>query len=209
LGNEIEHQMTTKIDDALSAKFQACCLNYNYWAKKLFGQEYGIDHYLTFSLQFSAISEPQKELLTDVDGLPKNIHSFIDSYEDDLDEKIFNDPKYSYRVIFVPKMANRKGQADKVIEFVKPGTEMEKQLNHEVVMIKEREKTKHLPGEIVEIMKKKGYGKMNMYHFAQVWRGKYKKEPNSLFGCWVAGKNWYWYDCFIPIVEKYCKEHNL
>ena len=26
---EIEHQMTTKIDDLLSARFQACCLNFN------------------------------------------------------------------------------------------------------------------------------------------------------------------------------------
>ncbi|WP_407645307.1 DUF3644 domain-containing protein [Halothiobacillus diazotrophicus] len=29
LRHEIEHQMTTKIDDHLSARFQACCLNYN------------------------------------------------------------------------------------------------------------------------------------------------------------------------------------
>jgi len=28
LRHEIEHQMTTRIDDLLSARFQACCLNY-------------------------------------------------------------------------------------------------------------------------------------------------------------------------------------
>lgn len=201
--------MITKIDDALSAKFQACCLNYNYWAKELLGQKYGIDHYLTFSLQFSAISEPQKELLSDLNGLPQNIHSFIEKYEDNLDEKTFNDPRYSYRVIFVPKIANRKGQADKVVEFVKPGSEMEKQLNHQVVMLKEKEKTKHLPEEIVKIMNSKGYSKMNMNHFTQVWKGKYKKDSNNPYGYLVAGKNWYWYDDFIPIVEKYCKEHDL
>lgn len=31
--HEIEHQMTTNIDDLLSARFQACCLNYNEWIK--------------------------------------------------------------------------------------------------------------------------------------------------------------------------------
>ena len=31
LRHEIEHQMTTRIDDYLSARFQACCLNYNHY----------------------------------------------------------------------------------------------------------------------------------------------------------------------------------
>src|SRR6185312_1412474 len=53
LRHEIEHQMTTRIDDYLSARFQACCLNYNHYIKKLFGKEYGIDKHLSFSLQFS------------------------------------------------------------------------------------------------------------------------------------------------------------
>ena len=34
--HEIEHQMTTRIDDILSAKFQACCLNYDEYLRKLF-----------------------------------------------------------------------------------------------------------------------------------------------------------------------------
>lgn len=36
LRHEIEHQMTTIIDDYLSARFQACCLNYNEYIKQLF-----------------------------------------------------------------------------------------------------------------------------------------------------------------------------
>ena len=46
LRHEIEHQMTTKIDDLLSARFQACCLNYNTYLKKLFGDQLGIEKYL-------------------------------------------------------------------------------------------------------------------------------------------------------------------
>jgi len=34
--HEIEHQMTNRIDDYLSARFQACCLNYNEYIKKLY-----------------------------------------------------------------------------------------------------------------------------------------------------------------------------
>lgn len=38
LRHEIEHQMTTKIDDLLSARFQACCLNYNNYLKSFLGK---------------------------------------------------------------------------------------------------------------------------------------------------------------------------
>ena len=31
--NEIEHQMTTRIDEAMSAKFQACAVNFNHYLR--------------------------------------------------------------------------------------------------------------------------------------------------------------------------------
>ena len=35
--NKIEHKMVGELDDALSARFQACCLNYNKYIVELFG----------------------------------------------------------------------------------------------------------------------------------------------------------------------------
>jgi len=49
--------MTTRIDNYLSARFQACCLNYNECIKFLFDEKLGIDKHLSFSLQFSSIKE--------------------------------------------------------------------------------------------------------------------------------------------------------
>jgi hypothetical protein len=43
LRHEIEHQMTTRLDDYLSARFQACCLNFNSVIKTMFGESYGIE----------------------------------------------------------------------------------------------------------------------------------------------------------------------
>ena len=73
LRHEIEHQMTTRIDDYLSARFQACCLNYNHYIKKLFGEEFGIDRHLSFSLQFSSITDDHAKQLKEFSELPKNI----------------------------------------------------------------------------------------------------------------------------------------
>ena len=118
LRHEIEHQMTTSIDDYLSARFQACCLNYNDCIKKLFGEDHRIDKYLAFSLQFSSISEGQATQLKEFKDLPANIASYINEFDDSISDQEYNDIKYSYRVLYVPKSVNRKGQADKVIEFI-------------------------------------------------------------------------------------------
>jgi hypothetical protein len=38
LRHEIEHRSTSRIDDAISAKLQACCINFNETIKELFGR---------------------------------------------------------------------------------------------------------------------------------------------------------------------------
>ena len=208
LRHEIEHQMTTRIDDAVSAKFQACCLNYETTIRSLFGEEYSISKALSMSIQLSAISEPQVETLRDLKGLPKNIASYIDDFDSQLPLPVYNSPIYSYRVLFVQKTANRPGQADKVLTFVKPDSPEAEGINSEYVLIKEREKPKYLPSTIVKMMKAKGYQKMNMYHFTQCWKINNAKN-NSIYGSIVGGKEWYWYDTFIPLVEKYCQDNGL
>jgi len=111
LRHEIEHQMTNRIDDYLSGRFQACCLNFNNYSKQLFGPEMGIDKYLSFSLQFSSITEPQIKQLHDYSDLNENISSYISNFDEALSEEEFNDPRYSYRVLFIPKSVNKKGQS--------------------------------------------------------------------------------------------------
>jgi hypothetical protein len=138
LRHEIEHQMTTRIDDILSARFQACGLNYNEYIKKLFGADSGIEKHLSFSLQFSTISTEQKELLEEHPGLPANIQGYIKDFDAELSDDEFSNPHYAYRILFVPKTASRKGQADRVIEFVKSDSALAEAVNKEYAVIKNR-----------------------------------------------------------------------
>lgn len=206
LRHEIEHQMTTRIDDYLSARFQACCLNYNHYIKKLFGEEYGIDKHLAFSLQFSSISEDHAKQLKEFSELPKNIAAYINAFDDGVSDDEFNNPQYSYRVLYVPKTANTKGQADRVIEFIKADSPEAAGLNKEYQIIRDREKPKHLPTEIVNMMKEKGYKGFGMHQHSQLWKALDGKNEAKGFGVWVANA-WYWYDNWIKEVEKYCNEH--
>jgi hypothetical protein len=203
LRHEIEHQMTTKIDEYLSARFQACCLNYNDFIKQLFGDSYGIDKHLSVSLQFSTIKEEHANQLRKFTDLPPNIASYINDFDNELTDQDYNNIRYSYRVLYVPKAVNRKGQADKVIEFIPANSPEAEGLNKEYVLVKEREKKKHLPGEIYDFIQANGYPRFTAYQHALLWKKKDAKNPTLGFGTQVA-KTWYWYDNWLNEVQEYC-----
>jgi hypothetical protein len=206
--HEIEHQMTTKIDASFSAKFQACCLNYNEHIKKLFGGEHAIEKHLSFSLQFSSISKNQAAQLESRAPLPAHVKSFIEGFEGKLTEEEFNNPKFAYRVLFVAKTANRKGQADEVIEFVKPGSELAKDVNQKYAIIKETERPKLRPKTIVDTLKKEGFPKFTIHQHTLLWQNKDAKNPSKGLGTSVEG-NWFWYETWLEYVREYCNANAL
>ncbi|WP_408607039.1 DUF3644 domain-containing protein [Desulfocicer vacuolatum] len=74
--------------------FQACCLNFNSYIKTLFDQKYAIDRHLTFSLQFSSLSEEQLELLQNAGNLPQNIHNYIEGFDTGLSDDVYKNVSY-------------------------------------------------------------------------------------------------------------------
>lgn len=204
--HEIEHQMTTRIDSTLSAKFQACCLNYNEYVKAFFGDKLGIDKHLAFSLQFTSISQEQIETLPTPDKMPSYIKSFIEGFENQLSDDEFNSPKFAYRVLFVAKTANHKGQADQVIEFVKSDSPLAADVNRAYTVIKETERPKYRPGQIVSMMKDKGYNRFGMTQHTNLWKEKDAKDASKGYGVMVAG-TWYWYHKWIQVVLEHCKDN--
>lgn len=202
LRHEIEHQMTTKLDDLLSARFQACCLNYNNSLKALFKDE-GIDKFLSFSIQFAQITKEQKDLLQNSD-LPQHILTYIENFDNNLSPDEFNSSKFAYRILFVPKLVNHKGQAERCIEFVKSDSELAKNINKEYVAIKETERKKFLPKKIVEMANKQGYKKFSIHRHTKLWQEKDAKNPSKGYGVLVE-KQWYWYEKWVDEVLRYCE----
>ncbi len=202
--HEIEHQMTSRLDASLSAKFQACCLNYNEYVKKLFGDKHGIDKHLAFSLQFSSISREPAAALPLPGAMPSHIKAFVEGFEGILSEGEFNSPRYAYRVLFVAKTANRKGQADEVIEFVKADSALAADVNKAYAVIRETERPKHLPSGIVKLMKQEGYQRFTMHDHTTLWREADAKTAGKAFGVQVENA-WYWYDTWLEFVRKHCE----
>lgn len=202
--HEIEHQMTNKIDESISAKLQACSINYNYYIKNLFGKEYGVDNQLGFAIQFSPVTPEQKKDLLNNSKLTNNVKNFISEFEENLKEEDVRSPKYAYRLLFTPLNVNRKGQADKVIEFLKSGTEGSEQLNKAYDVIKETEKKKYRAKDVVQIMHDKGYTWFNTSMMTDYWKNTLGSREN--YGILLSNNQWFWYENWIPIIEAHCRK---
>lgn len=204
LRHEIEHQMTSRIDDALSARFQSACINFNDLIKELFGNVHGIDKHLSFSLQFTSLSEEQAQTMEGYDDIfPAHIARFVQGFDGDLSLAEYNDPRYAYRVLYTQKTVNHPGQADKVIEFVRPGSEAAKGINITYAAIKEREKTKYLPKPIVKIMHDEGYTRFTMNDHTNLWKKLDAKNETKGYGVRVVN-TWYWYETWVNTVRQHC-----
>lgn len=208
LRHEIEHQMTNKIDTYLNARFQACCLNYNATIKSMFDSRYGIDKHLSFSLQFSSIKDEHAAQLRQFTDLPKNISTYINAFDEELSEQEFNDSRFAYRVLYVPKIVNKKGQADKVIEFLKADSAEAQHINKEYVVIKDREIKKHLPTQIWKAMQEKGFTKFGVHQHTVLWKSLDAKAPGKGYGVQVE-KMWYWYDKWADLVQQHCIDNSI
>lgn len=201
--HEIEHQMTDRIDEYISAKLQACAINFDFYIAQLFGEKYRLSEELALTIQFSPLTPEQREGLRDNPHLTTNIKNFVCEFEDELSDETIRSSKYAYRILFVPIAANRARQADRVVEFVKPDSELAEEIDK--ILIKETEKPKYLPGQIVDLMKEKGYSRFTINKHTDLWKSLDAKK-NSRFGTVIA-KTWYWYQPWLDEVEKYCREH--
>ena len=199
--HEIEHQMTTRIDNQMSAKFMASALNFNTSIKEYFGPQYALDTEQAFSIQFSTIDkETTKALLVQAD-LPKKIRSFLVQFENGLTQEEYDDPRFSYRIALVQKITNSKTAADQMLQLVPPGSEVAGAMNK--AFLKETEKVKYRPKTIVEQMVAEGFVKFNAYKHTLLWKQKDGKNAKHQYGVDVEGQ-WYWYESWLVVVRKHC-----
>ena len=204
LRHEIEHRSTNRIDDAVSAKLQACCINFNDAIKALFGAQYALERRLPIALQFVTFSPDQRSILKMTGGLPRNVETMMDGFERHLTPEQQADPRYAFRVFMVNKTANRAPSADLAVEIVPPGSEISEKFN---IALKEVEKKKYLPSEIVNQMKVEGWDRFTMHSHIKLWKKLDAKNPAKGYGAVAVGKTWCWYETWLNRVRQECEQH--
>lgn len=204
LRHEIEHRSTNRIDDAVSAKLQACCINFNDAIKQLFGAQYALERRLPIALQFVTFSPDQRAILKRAGGLPRNVETIMDGFEGRLTPEQQADPRYAFRVFMVHKTANREPGADMAVEIVPPGSDVAEKFN---IALKEVEKKKYLPSKIVAQMKAEGWDRFTMDSHTKLWKKLDARKPAKGYGAVAVGKTWCWYDTWLNRVREECEQH--
>jgi len=138
--------------------------------------------------------------------VPENVKAYIAEFDEQLTEEEFNSPQFSYRLLFTRKLTGKPGQADKIIEFIDPHSEMAKTIDREYWVQKEVERPKFLPKQIVALMRSEGFSGFSMYHHTKFWQSRDAKNPGRGYGVEIAG-GWYWYERWVAEVRKHCQEN--
>lgn len=203
LRHEIEHRMTSRIDDAISAKLQACCLNFNEAIKDWFGPQFSLERRLPIALQFVTFSPDQRAILKKATALPRHIEGLMNGFEQRLTPEQIADPRFAFRVYMVGRTANRSSAADLAVEIVPHGSDAAERIN---VALKEVEKKKYLPGEIVAQIKAEGWKRFSMHAHTKLWKRLDAKDPKKGFGVTAVGNTWCWYETWLNRVRDECQQ---
>lgn len=202
LRHEIEHRMAKGIDNAVSAKIQACAVNFDHNVAKLFGEEYRINSSLPFSIQLSGISLDQRKTMRARAGVPNVVETLNKAFQERLTLEEMNDLRFAYRVYLMPKTSNRPAGADEAVEFVHPNSEKGEELQ---MALKEVEKTKVLPSIVVKLMRQEGYRWFSQHHLTLFARSTQARDPKKALGIELANR-WFWYESVLPVVRAYCEK---
>lgn len=202
--NKIEHSFYETDDLLISSYIQACSINFNYYIKKLFGDKYNLDTSLCLAIQFSPLNEDQNNLLLSK-NTKDNVASLITAFSQSLPKDVQESPRYIYKVCFTKAIVNRPNQADQVINFKNADSE---QLKTTDMAIKETEKRKYLPHEIIEEARRRGHSNFRIHEHMVLWKKENAKDPSKHFGVEICGK-WYWYQNWVDFVLNYLKEQAI
>ena len=106
LRNQIEHRKAAGLDSYLSARYQACALNFNFYLKKLHSEKYGLDQNLALSLQFAELDYSQAAVIKDKQELiPQDVISYISTFDSRLSTSEIESDRFAYRLLFTKVLA--------------------------------------------------------------------------------------------------------
>lgn len=203
LRNEIEHHLPPGLDDYLGSRYLACALNYEFWLTSLFGIRHSLNAAVAIPLQFGdparAPDAPSLEA-----ALPAKVARFIRKFDEGLSEDDYNSERFAYRLLFVRKAVGKRGQADRVIEFVRPDSELAKTIEAEHWAFKEVERPKFRPTDVVQRVRAAGFPGFGLQRHVDMWKRLNGKDPALGYGVMVAGV-WLWYERWIERVIEECR----
>lgn len=135
---------------------------------------------------------------------PAKVRAYIRDFDGKLTADEYNSPRFSYRFFFVPKLANHPGQADKVVEFIKPDSELAQSIQKEYWVKREVERPKFLASHVVREVQKAGFKKFRVFpEHVRMWHGEDAKNPAKGYGVMME-RTWFWYESWVKRCVQLC-----
>jgi hypothetical protein len=106
----------------------------------------------------------------------------------------------------IHKTANRVSGADLAVEVIPIGSEISHEING-ILALKEVEKKKYFPKQIVKMMRDEGWKRFTMDGHTKLWKRLGAKDPKKGFGVVAVGNLWGWYETWVKEVRKECEAH--
>ena len=205
LRNEITHHTSAGLDEAYTARYVACCLNYERELTRLFGQRYSIGSRMKYSLSLGDLTSPTPSGGSGAQ-LPQSIEDYVRDFDNNTPSDELQHEHFAYRLKFERRTINNASKADRVIEFLAPDSELAEDVPKEYWVKQERERRKFLFGEIKQIMHQEGHTRFNQYNHTQLWKKMGAKNEGKGYGVTI-GNTWYWYQAWVDEVRRHCETH--
>lgn len=163
LRNEITHRSAAPLDEDVFGECQACLYNLQDFLFYYWGDEFQLGISLAHSLQFSRSIREQKikALKKHEASKVKDMTKFMAEYKAKIkDEKpdVYNNPRFSFKVFMIPKLANKDKNSDLAVEFIKYSdldkSDIEDNYEKLLVAIKDINIRVYRPGEVSEKIEK-------------------------------------------------------
>ncbi|MEL7528367.1 MAG: DUF3644 domain-containing protein [Pseudomonadota bacterium] len=204
LRHEIEHRSTSRIDDALGAKLQACAINFNSVLKSEFGAQHGLEKRLPIALQFVSFAADQRAVLKKTSDLPAHVAGVIDAFEHGLSREELENPAYRFKVGFLPLAAKKPGAADAAVEIVTAGSEDATAI--ERIIFKDRDRDRYTTMQVLRVVQDRGFPRFSVYNHTKLFQQLDAKNPGKGYGRKGDYKNtWVWFDRWIERVIEFCE----
>ncbi len=120
LRNKIEHRYVPEFDLDIFGECQAMLLNFENLLTSKFGTYYALNNTLSFPLQVSSIrSREQMQAVKKVESTHYlELKDCVNAYRASLDDSIYTDEQYSFKIFLIPQTANHRNSSDCAIEFI-------------------------------------------------------------------------------------------
>lgn len=188
LRNKIEHRFLPALDLRVAGECQAMLLNFEELILREFGPYFALSETLSLALQFTTWGTDAKWRALKVLRAREyqTVDAYIEKFRDSLDNEVYADPNFSFRVYLIPKLGNHATSSDIAVEFIKydhdKPDEMEQYMK-QIAFIKEKQiqvanQGKLKPSQVAQRVSKAINKPFSVYDHTLAWK-KYKVRPEQ------------------------------